>query len=95
MRLAGMARILVTGGAGFIGANFVHRTVHHQPGPEATVLDALTYAGNEASLAGVAGQITFQAVRVGRERPGVDPRGGPQTRPSISSSRPAGSARPA
>ena len=45
-------RILVTGGAGFIGANFVHHLVgatdHH-----VTVLDALTYAGNRASLAGL------------------------------------------
>ena len=54
-----MARILVTGGAGFIGANFVRHTVYQHPGHQLTVLDALTYAGNEASLAGVAGQITF------------------------------------
>jgi dTDP-glucose 4,6-dehydratase len=54
-----MGRILVTGGAGFIGANFVQHTVQHHPELEITVLDALTYAGNRASLAPVAGQITF------------------------------------
>jgi dTDP-glucose 4,6-dehydratase len=39
-------RVLVTGGAGFIGANFVHWTLAHRPGTAVTVLDALTYAGN-------------------------------------------------
>ena len=47
-------RVLVTGGAGFIGANFVHWTMRHRPQAEVTVLDALTYAGNRASLAGLA-----------------------------------------
>jgi hydroxypyruvate isomerase len=46
-------RMLVTGGAGFIGANFVHYTRRHHPEHQITVLDALTYAGNEASLAPV------------------------------------------
>ena len=54
-----MARILVTGGAGFIGSNFVQHTVQQHPEHEVTVLDALTYAGNQASLAPVAGQISF------------------------------------
>src|SRR3954464_15559754 len=52
-------RMLVTGGAGFIGANFVHQTVGEHPEYEVTVLDALTYAGNEASLAPVRNQIEF------------------------------------
>jgi dTDP-glucose 4,6-dehydratase len=52
-------RVLVTGGAGFIGANFVHQTVRERPDVRVTVLDALTYAGDEASLAGVADAITF------------------------------------
>lgn len=51
--------LLVTGGAGFIGANFVHQTVRERPDVRVTVLDALTYAGDRSSLAGVAGQITF------------------------------------
>ena len=52
-------RLLVTGGAGFIGSNFVHLTVRERPDVEVTVLDALTYAGDEASLAPVADRITF------------------------------------
>src|SRR5436305_633222 len=52
-------RVLVTGGAGFIGANFVHYTLRERPDYEIAVLDALTYAGNEASLAPVRGQIEF------------------------------------
>lgn len=52
-------RILVTGGAGFIGANFVHQTLRERPGVDVTVLDALTYAGQESSLASVADRIEF------------------------------------
>jgi dTDP-glucose 4,6-dehydratase len=43
-------RLLVTGGAGFIGANFVHYWLNAHPGDRVVVLDALTYAGNLASL---------------------------------------------
>ena len=43
--------ILVTGGAGFIGANFVRQTLTRHPGATVTVLDKLTYAGNQGSLA--------------------------------------------
>jgi dTDP-glucose 4,6-dehydratase len=46
-------RILVTGGAGFIGANFVRQTVRERPDADVTVLDALTYAGNAASIEGL------------------------------------------
>ncbi|MDU0479752.1 dTDP-glucose 4,6-dehydratase [Staphylococcus chromogenes] len=46
-------KLLVTGGAGFIGANYVRRTLETQPGTEITVLDKLTYAGNATNLAGV------------------------------------------
>lgn len=52
-------RILVTGGAGFIGANFVRHVADRHPEVEITVLDALTYAGNIHNLDGVRGQITF------------------------------------
>jgi len=52
-------RLLVTGGAGFIGANFVQDTVRRFPSDEVTVLDALTYAGNRRSLDAVADRITF------------------------------------
>ncbi len=52
-------RILVTGGAGFIGANFVHQTVRERPDVAVTVLDALTYAAREDTLAPVADAVTF------------------------------------
>lgn len=52
-------RMLVTGGAGFIGANFVHLTLRTRPEVQITVLDALTYAGTRASLDPVADRITF------------------------------------
>ena len=45
-----MPKLLVTGGAGFIGANFVNHWVGVHPSDEVIVLDALTYAGNMASL---------------------------------------------
>ena len=43
--------VLITGGAGFIGANFVHQTLVRHPDASVTVLDKLTYAGNKGSLA--------------------------------------------
>ena len=54
-----MTRMLVTGGAGFIGANFVNYTVTNHPEYEVCVLDALTYAGDRTTLARVADQIDF------------------------------------
>jgi dTDP-glucose 4,6-dehydratase len=50
-------RLLVTGGAGFIGANFVRSAVRERPDVAVTVLDALTYAGSRESLAGVDSEI--------------------------------------
>src|SRR5919107_6040457 len=47
-----MQKLLVTGGAGFIGSNFVHYVLGHTDS-HVTVLDKLTYAGNRASLAGL------------------------------------------
>ncbi|MDO8143941.1 dTDP-glucose 4,6-dehydratase [Isoptericola sp. 178] len=52
-------RVLVTGGAGFIGANFTLQTLRDRPDAEVTVLDALTYAGDRSSLEPVAAQIEF------------------------------------
>lgn len=48
-----MANLLVTGGAGFIGANFVHYWLNQYVSDTVTVLDSLTYAGNSASLEGL------------------------------------------
>jgi dTDP-glucose 4,6-dehydratase len=48
-----MSNLLVTGGAGFIGANFIHYWVDKYPDDRIVILDALTYAGNRANLAGI------------------------------------------
>ncbi len=45
-----MDAMLVTGGAGFIGSNFVRYALKHRPETQVVVLDALTYAGNPANL---------------------------------------------
>ena len=55
-----MKRLLITGGAGFIGANFCHYWSAAQPADRLVVLDALTYAGNLASIAAL---IQSQRVR--------------------------------
>jgi dTDP-glucose 4,6-dehydratase len=49
-----MKQMLVTGGAGFIGSNFVHHVIAHTD-YHVTVLDALTYAGNKSSLESILG----------------------------------------
>ena len=45
--------IIVTGGCGFIGSNFVHYVVNNHPGVHVTVLDKLTYAGHPENIAGL------------------------------------------
>ena len=52
-------KIIVTGGAGFIGGNFVHYMLKKYPEYEIVVLDKLTYAGNLETLASVMDKITF------------------------------------
>ena len=42
--------IIVTGGCGFIGSNFVHYVVNNHPDVHVTVLDKLTYAGNPENI---------------------------------------------
>ncbi len=54
-----MSKMLITGGAGFIGANFVHYTLDHHPEYEITVIDKLTYAGNPNNLSSVLEKINF------------------------------------
>ncbi len=56
--------LLVTGGAGFIGSNFVHATLRDHPECRVTVLDALTYAGSRASLAAAGDRITLVEGRI-------------------------------
>jgi dTDP-glucose 4,6-dehydratase len=58
-----MRRVLVTGAAGFIGSNFVQFWVEHHPGDKIIGLDALTYAGNLASLEPVAHHKQFGFVK--------------------------------
>lgn len=53
---------MITGGAGFIGANFVHHWVDTHADDRVVVLDALTYAGNLASLDGVSSHPNFRFV---------------------------------
>ena len=56
-------RILITGGAGFIGSNFVHHWCRQYPGDRVVVLDALTYAGNRANLASLESHPQFRFVQ--------------------------------
>ncbi len=54
--LSGAVRILVTGGCGFIGSNFIRYILEHYKPASITNVDVLTYAGNPANLAGVVEQ---------------------------------------
>ncbi|MGL5083812.1 MAG: dTDP-glucose 4,6-dehydratase [Microcoleaceae cyanobacterium] len=56
-------RILITGGAGFIGSNFVHHWCRAYPQDRVLVLDALTYAGNRQNLAPVEALDNFHFVQ--------------------------------
>lgn len=56
-------RILITGGAGFIGSNFVHHWCNSYPGDRVVVLDALTYAGNKQNLASLEGNSDLKFVQ--------------------------------
>jgi dTDP-glucose 4,6-dehydratase len=58
-----MRRVVVTGGAGFIGFNFVRELLAAEPATEVVVLDKLTYAGNPQSLAELAGEPRLRFVR--------------------------------
>ncbi len=52
-------KVIVTGGAGFIGGNFIHHMVEKYPDYEVVCLDALTYAGNLETLEPVKGRPNF------------------------------------
>ncbi len=54
-----MIKMLITGGAGFIGSNFVYYTLKNRPEYQITVIDKLTYAGNPDNLTPVLDKINF------------------------------------
>ena len=54
----------MTGGAGFIGGNFVHYMLQEHPGDQIICLDKLTYAGNLSTLADVMDHPNFQFVKM-------------------------------
>ncbi len=56
-------RILVTGGCGFIGSNFVRLVLSERPDWHVTNVDKLTYAGNPANLADVASNPNYRFVK--------------------------------
>ncbi|MEW6750252.1 MAG: dTDP-glucose 4,6-dehydratase [Candidatus Latescibacterota bacterium] len=58
-----MRKLLVTGGCGFIGSNFIRHVLRRYPAYQVTNLDKLTYAGNPASLADVAGDPRYRFVQ--------------------------------
>ena len=57
-----MKSLLVTGGAGFIGTNFIHYWIRRYPDDRVINLDALTYAGNLENLAGLEGDANYRFV---------------------------------
>jgi len=56
-------RLLVTGGAGFIGSNFIRSILAHRKGTEVVNLDKLTYAGNLENLADVVGHPGYRFIQ--------------------------------
>jgi len=58
-----MARVLITGGAGFNGSHHVHHALAVHPDWQVTVLDKLTYAGNPANLEDLKGHPRYRFVR--------------------------------
>src|SRR6266567_2473935 len=58
-----MNKVLVTGGCGFIGSNFLHYLLEQEPGVNVVNLDSLTYAGNLANLADLADHQHYQFIR--------------------------------
>lgn len=56
-------KLLVTGGAGFIGSNFIHYWLKNHPEDQVTNLDALTYAGHLESLRDIEGNIHYKFIK--------------------------------
>ena len=81
-------RIVVTGGAGFIGSNFVRHVLREHPADEVVVLDKLTYAGNLDNLRDVAGDPRYSFVSGDICDPAVVDRASPPAPTPSSTSRP-------
>ena len=58
-----MSKLLVTGGAGFIGSNFIHYWIKNHPDDQIVNLDALTYAGHKESLKDLEGNQNYQFIK--------------------------------
>ena len=56
-------KIIITGGAGFIGSNFVRQTVNKYPEHQIVVFDKLTYAGNLTNLKDIEGKENYEFIR--------------------------------
>lgn len=56
-------KLLVTGGAGFIGSNFIHYWLKNHPEDQVTNLDALTYAGHLESLKNIGGNPNYKFIK--------------------------------
>src|SRR5687767_8168187 len=56
-------RILVTGGCGFIGSNFLHHWITEHPGDSIVNFDALTYAGNPKNVAALEGKQQYSFIQ--------------------------------
>nr|MBA3679170.1 GDP-mannose 4,6-dehydratase [Candidatus Saccharibacteria bacterium] len=54
-----MKKLLITGGAGFIGTNFVYHLIQHKPDYTITIIDSLNYAGDIKNLESVKDKVTF------------------------------------
>ena len=58
-----MKKIIVTGGAGFIGSNFIFHMLEKHPEDRIICVDKLTYAGNLSTLAPVMDKPSFRSAR--------------------------------
>jgi dTDP-glucose 4,6-dehydratase len=62
-RRCGVKRLLVTGGAGFIGSNFIHHILAKYPDYKVTNIDKLTYCGNLENLKDISGNKNYKFVK--------------------------------